>query len=174
MRAKTGLVWATGAMLLLGLVLASMPFFASLRPTPQAEQALPHLDLSAIQPGTYAIIANETAPPMGSVHWAWLLLRQHNGQIAVWDVPTQNHAVLMPDYFWWRPSWVRCEHFGPSLSAGTLNEALPITCHDAGLSAQQRQDWRWDIRGRSLSDNVESMLPTQGVVEGRYFVVGKH
>lgn len=118
----------------------------------------------------------EKHPVFGDAHmgysWAILFLRKKDSALEAWDIPVKNGSVGMPDLKWWRPTY-ECKEFGPSFVGVNINEQAPIKCHDQEIPEWWASEWQWNINGKSLGKMVEDMAPTNGTLEGKYFVVGK-
>ena len=79
----------------------------------------------------------------------------------------------MPDLLWVRPFYL-CQMFGPTIENGIVDESKPIICHDEDLPSKWwAERWRWDIRGKALDPMMEDLRTTRGILDGKYFIVGK-
>lgn len=158
-------------MALLGLFLLAYPFVASLMQSNNGESKLPKIDISGISPGSYKIFKLPHRKKMyGDYQVSMMLVKKADGTVHAWTVLVRKGAVGMPDKYWWQPIY-DCQQFGPTLVNGKIDERKPLECHDSNVAeANRKQDWQWSIDGKALSTNVTDMEPTQGTVEGDYFV----
>jgi hypothetical protein len=159
---------------ILGMVFVATPFVSSLQPSKKAEAALARVDISNIEPGSFKIMDH---PAYGELYngfeWSLIIFRATDGQFYFWDVPTKDGAVGMPDLFWVRPFYP-CQMFGPTIENGFVDESMPIICHDSELPSKWwAMRWRWDVRGKALDSMMEDLQVTRGIVDGKYFVIGK-
>jgi len=159
-------------MLLIGLGLLAYPFVASLMQSDKAAGESTRFDIASMAPGSYRLLPLPRRKKLyGEYGQAMLLLKQANGKLHAWTVLVHQGAVGMPDKYWWQPVY-DCQHFGPSLINGRIDESKPLECHDSNATvANRKQDWQWTIDGKALSATMTDMIPTRGAVEGEYFVL---
>ncbi len=168
---RTALLLLTG----LGVGLAAQPFIAALQPSQRVNATLLRIDLSALPAGQWQ---REVWQPSGAgprqAGQDLVLYRKHDGTLRIWLLPTKQGATAMPDIHWWNSALYWCKAFGPSLRAGVVDEQAAIRCHDPETPEWWRRHWQWDVDGKSLTGNVDDLPSMNGVIEGHYFVVGKH
>ncbi len=157
-----------------GMAFVATPFFSSLQPSKKANSALPRVDVSNIEPGSFEIIDHPLYEDIfNGFGWGLIILRSAEGKFYFWDVPTKEGAVGMPDLLWVRPFYL-CQMFGPTIENGIVDESKPIVCHDEDLPSKWwAERWRWDIRGKALDPMMEDLRTTRGILDGKYFIVGK-
>ena len=160
--------------LLIGVGFSFVPFFGSLGPGEKENAALPRIDISSIQPGSFEFRPHLAIGRLHSGYdWHVLIYRKVDGSVNVWDVPMMDGMVGMPDLEWWRP-FHKCQSFGPTVINGVVDESLPIMCHDVSLPSDGwSEQWRWDIDGNKLGTYVVNMYKTNGISEHGYFVFRK-
>lgn len=158
-------------MLAIAVVITVLPFLQSMKPSAEAINRLPRIKLTGIGPGDYRLLSYI---PRLTDHDDWeitaFVYKKNNGELRVWRLLAKNGAVGMPDLRWLRPL-VECKNFGPTVVNGVVDESKPITCHDDGVSAYWRQEWRWSIDGKNMGKTVEDMDALSGSIEGDYFVI---
>lgn len=165
----------TAAIGTVGVLVACVPFIGSLKPSARAEAALPRIDISGIEQGTFSILPH---PALGDAvrefRWSLFVLRRNDGSVRVWDVPTKDGSVGMPDRYWWLPFYA-CTRFGPAMVQGRVDEESLLECRDPEApGGWWAHAWRWDLNGKCIGATcAEDMQVTLGIVEGRYFVYGK-
>jgi len=73
-----------------------------------------------------------------------LLLRDWDGVLYVFLIPTKNDSVPMPDRFWgW--SWQDCMDFRPELDVDQkIKKGGVIKCHDKNITTN---NWEWSYNG---------------------------
>ncbi len=159
-------------MLLIGLALLAYPFVASLMQSDNADRESTRFDIASMAPGSYRILPLPGRKILyGEYRQSTLLLKTANGKLHAWTVLVHQGAVGMPDKYWWQPAY-DCQHFGPTLVNGRIDENKPLECHDASAAVANRKlDWQWTIDGKALSSTMTDMIPTRGDVEGDYFVL---
>lgn len=160
-------------MVLALLTLAALAVFSvlnlSLQPNERAKAALTRIDVSSIEPGHFKLVPHPMQLKTRHYEWQIFFYRTYAGQIRAWDVPTQNNAVALPDFFWYSPAEL-CLEFGPTVVDGQVDETLPIQCHR--YVKPSHRVMQWNLNGETIAGHVSDMQRTQGKVEGRYFVVG--
>ena len=161
----------TVALAALGLAFIAVPLIGSLKLNAKADAALPRMDLSQLQPGRPEIRDHPLYGKMfGEFSWSVLVLKHAHGKVSVWDIPTRDGKVAMPDIRWWRPFYV-CASF--VLSARAAGESVRFHCTDAEVPDFWRGEWQWSESGTALGNNVDDMQATAGAIEGKYFVFAK-
>ena len=151
-----------------GLLVASVAFIKSMSMSAKAIADLPRIDISSLENGQYGVF------DLGKEYFghklSLFIYKKHNGALKVFQVPSKNGMVAMPDISWWRPFY-ECKKFGPSIKNGVVDESLPIKCHDKNLPSKWwGNEWRWSIEGENLGKMVEDLRTVSGTVEGKYYV----
>lgn len=176
---RKALLITVAVLCLLGLSVFMIALFSTLSPSGngKVEGQLPRIDVSNLLPGHYSIYrVPELAYTTMNFENQFMVYRKLNGELRVWQVPTDNGKVGMPDLYWWRPFY-RCENFGPTMINGLVDESQPMRCHDQKLPSEAwGERWQWDLNGNALKVadqgklRVDDMLTMGGSVEGKYFV----
>ena len=168
---KSNLVIATIVLISIGVIIAAIPFIQSMNPSAQAQNNLPRVRVTGINPGQYRL---ENYIPSHSSSDDWKLVafvyKKRNGELRVWRLFSKNGAVGMPDLSWTRPM-LECQEFGPTRVDGIVDETQPITCHDDNISDFWKEEWRWTIDGKNMGKRVEDMDQVSGTIEGEFFVI---
>lgn len=174
MNRKSILKWLTTGMIFLGLILAFIPFGASLNPSAKSIANLPRTDISDLSNGQYKISTVSSLGGAGNGYsWGVLVYKNFAGEINVWDIPVKDKGVGLPDLKWWRPTLL-CSEFGPTKVNGSVDESLPIKCHDDESELYWlRPHWKWTIEGKNIIGEFSDLLPATGVIEYGYFVHSK-
>lgn len=153
--------------ILFGLVALSIPFVQSLLPSRDAGSDLPHLYIGDMSPCSYRI---EQSDSKGVLGISWLIFRTSQGEFRLFQLPTDEGWILLPDHHWQRYAG-RCENFRPELEYERVKPNGVITCHDQGLDGADR--WRWDYTGKSLVPDMPDLPKSRFVRAGDHLVVGK-
>ncbi len=175
MPSRRALTIATSLLIFAGLAALGFAMLQSLTPSDRAEWELQRFDTADIRPGTFRIAADQPISALANGYqWSLLIVRLRDGSVKVWKVPVKDGKVGMPDLHWWRPTF-DCEHFGPLITNGLIDESKPMQCHDKPLPSDWwAENWRWDLDGKHLGAGpVDDMEPAAGVMDGWYFVYGK-
>jgi len=143
-----------------------------MRPNAKGKAALPHLDISGLRPGHLEIYEHRIGPGYMGFKTGIIFLQLSDGSVKAWDVPVKNGHVAMPEFHWWRPTYV-CEQFGPDNPNGLVTTSTVLSCKDPDISDWWKSHWRWAASGKSIQGMVDDLEPAKGTVEGEYFVVGK-
>lgn len=169
MNRRRFLIATTFTTFIVGVVLASIPFFGSLRPNARAEAALPRFNISGIGAGDLYVMEN---PIFGGNYNGYefklLFYKDSFGQIKVWVVPVKDGLVGMPDIHWWRPIH-QCQKF----EVVTEGTEKVLACLDKDISDWWSKQWKWTIKGENIEGMVDDLESAKGVIEDKYFVYAK-
>jgi len=162
---RVALIRLLAVLLIAGILLSAVPFLSSFSPSERSVSELPSVKLPDLLPGQFTFIED----PLATNQWPskLMLLRQMNGELFVWSIPTRNGVIAMPDIHWWRPGKL-CPSFAPDFSTGA------IACADPTFSAWEREHLRWRLDGKSISGVIEEMPRIQGQERSGEFVYGMH
>ncbi len=156
-----------------GITLVLMPFVLSLFPSNRAYAALPRYDISDLYRGSYKLVTLDRAfETFNGFKQSVFFIKTKAGEIRAWSVYTKNGDIGMPDYHWWRV-YNTCRNFGPDVINGVIDEDSYIQCHDKNLPQWQSNNWRWNLEGKALTQNVTDMNQVDGFVEGDFYVIGE-
>ncbi len=170
---KKILTISTLLMAIVGITLTLMPFVLSLFPSNRAYAALPRYDISDLYPGSYKLVTPDSAfETFNGFKQSVFFIKTKAGEIRAWSVYTKNDEIGMPDYHWWRVYYT-CREFGPGVINGVIDEDSYIQCHDKKLAQWQSNNWRWNLKGKALTQNVTDMNEVKGFIEGDFYVIGK-
>jgi hypothetical protein len=173
MNQKRMLIFLVTTLALAGVVITVYPFFQSLKPSERVDAALPRINISKMENGTYEIIPH---PVQREIHRGTdrsiLVLKTNRGEVRAWTIPTKNNSVLMPDMRWWQPIY-ECRSFGPTVRDGKVIESEPIRCHDKETPEWWGEQWQWHFTGTNIKGQVADLEPAKAVVEHGDLVVGK-
>ncbi|MEY4589363.1 MAG: hypothetical protein RL497_1439 [Pseudomonadota bacterium] len=172
--AKKTLWWLTGLIFLVGLYFLTQLFSKSLNPSARAEAQLQRFDITQIKPGTFQWHELNTSS-WGKIQFHLLLYKTHASELRAWELPKIDAAVAMPDIHWWL-SFYPCADFSPTIINGLVDEQQPIRCEDKEYDDSWLEQWRWSIvTGRNLGSwKMDDLPEAKGVIEGDYFIYGKH
>jgi hypothetical protein len=161
-----------GVWLVLGLGLCSVvvPFGASLAPAEGADLKLPHIDVSSLRPGQYGFYSTKRS--LWFEAESIFVLRDPDGALHVFTVPTKEGAVVLPDIHWWARGAL-CKSFGPTPSGGIVTSDTVLSCHDPNLPEWQKSEDRWALSGRNLGRYTDDLPTTKYAVQGPYLVIGR-
>jgi hypothetical protein len=146
-----------------GLVVAAVPFVASLNVSERALANRPRIPIDHIGMGESEIITTEGT----TYSMTFMVYRSFEGEVRVWNIPTHKGKVLLPDIRWGRWAML-CDEF-------TLDKEKNVfRCLDDEL---QQYSWvtdemLWDVNGKNLGKFTEDMILAKGVHHKKYFVVG--
>ena len=157
------LAFIAGALGLLGLTVASVPFVSSLSIGVKAVANRPHLPIENIKPNTYGIISGETSFYAGG---AFLVYRPTTGDVRVWVLPVRNGVYGMPDLHWSRALFV-CKNFGLDSITLTFRCLEPV---DPSLHWCE-SECIWDLNGKRMGQYTDDMMAIEGDEGSKYFVV---
>jgi hypothetical protein len=140
MTRKQILFRATGALLLVGVVFAMVPFISALKPSARAYAELPRFEIPDLEPSSFIFVDY----PLAAKPWDAdiLVVSRESGHRDYWYIPTWNGERTLPDYYWWRPG-VACNDLRPNFTKGE------IYCHDPDMSSYQR----WSLDGIDLTES---------------------
>lgn len=146
-----------------GLLIAMLPFVASLAPGPRAKNALPAIDVSQLLPGQY-VVHDAHLEKLFVVRTPW-------NEIKVYGVPFTHGHYLMPDLNWWK-GFMPCRSFGPELSNGRLEAGAVFRCWDKD---KQEPWWTetlvWDLHGKNKKGVVPDLLAPRYEVAGDKLII---
>lgn len=156
------LVRICGALALLGMLGASLPFGRALSLPANAGEHLPRIDISGLQPGEFMYVDEGSSHGSLWSRWIWrfMVVRLHDGnfELFVLNAQAEDGKVVMPDGHWWRFAYA-CEGFGPAERPGPFAEGAQIKCHDDDIPfAEWAELWRWNLQGHHLS-RQRSLVP---------------
>lgn len=117
----------------------------SMQPSDKAKSERSQHDLSTLIPGQYRI------DKFGRGN-AWnekvLLIRDWDGKIYAYLIPTKDDKVTLPDRFWgW--GYYDCSDFRPEVDEGghLLKDGI-IKCHDKDTPEWGASLWQWSYSGK--------------------------
>jgi hypothetical protein len=158
---------------IVGITIALIPFVLSLFPSDRAYAALPRYDISDLNHGSFKLVIPDRAfETFNGFKQSVFFLKTKAGEIRAWKVYTKNGEIGMPDYHWWR-TYFTCRDFRPGIINGVIDENSYIQCHDKNISQWQSNNWRWNLDGKALTQNVTDMNQVKGFIEGDFYVIGK-
>lgn len=138
-------------LVVIGIIMAAIPFIRSMNPSARAEAALPYIDISALSGGSYVV------EKIGGKHYfedSYLLLRDYDHQLYVYLLPIHDGKVLLPDIHWFRFGGL-CEKFSPEIENGKLKKGGIIKCHDKLDNNWWAHEWRWSYDGKNLGKSTD-------------------
>lgn len=168
MTKKKVLVRIVFFMSFISIVMVSIPIISSLQPPASAGSALPHINIDDLPAGSYRF---EESGRKGWMGIRWLILKDHDGQLYVYSVPTNEGQVMMPDINWFK--WGgSCKHFHPETVNSQIKPNGVIRCHDDDISEWSAAEWRWNYKGKNLGRNTADMKTQRFKIEAGYVVIG--
>lgn len=133
-----------------GIVLASIPFIGSLKPSARATALGTPIDISDQEPGT--VEEYET-------RWGHAFVVYRPGEdVVVFHVSGNEHVYMLPDEKWYR-AFIPCEDFGFEPQHGLITEESVFRCRQAQYGEWWESELVWTIEGRSLGQYTEDMPP---------------
>jgi hypothetical protein len=154
------LIYACITLAFVGIVVAAIPFVASLAPNDRSRASLPLVDVADLGVGEFKVIEHLDR----RIYVLHLAADQFT---ALW-VPLSDGAVVMPDMQWFRPAGL-CRNFGPDHESGVLVADARFTCRDVGSEAWLRTAWLWDAAGHYVGP---AQYPMQDMPQMRFELVG--
>ena len=144
--ARKALLIATILLATIGIVLATIPFTTSMKPSERAKSARSQHDISKLQSGEYLF---EKFGRKAAWDEKVLIIRDWDGEIYSYLVPTIKGKVSMPEKFWgW--GYYQCEDFRPTLNSDKrILESGVIACHDTNAPDWGKKVWKWSYDGKS-------------------------
>lgn len=156
-------------LVVIGMVLAAIPFIRSMNPSARAEAALPYIDVSSLSPGSFSM---EKMEGMHYFEDAYLLLRDYDQQLYVYLLSLHEGKVLLPDIHWFRFGGL-CEKFSPEMENGKLKRGGTIKCHDKLDNNWWAQEWRWSYDGKNLGKSTDDLVKPKYSIKGDYLTIGR-
>jgi hypothetical protein len=166
------LAWLLTGLGIVAVVLAALPFMASLQPSASAGAQLPRIDVSRLSPGHYMSADLPTEQVSGI---RLLIIRGRDGALSVYRLPTSRGKVRLPDVTWFREG-PECETFGSDSDGDVVRAESVIRCQDAALIDKYPEwssEWRWSLGGKNLGTGTEDLPRAKYVLEGKSIVYGK-
>lgn len=156
---------------MIGMLFASFPLFSSLMPSATAGANLPQYNLRDMAAGTYQYIDTN-----GDYSVRWLVIKQADNSVKVFNIPMTNDGTTLPDKKWFRWGGV-CSDFRPETENGFLTSNGTIKCHDEMETpwyADSHLEWQWTYTGENLGKYTQDMQSPRYVVENDYLIIGKY
>ena len=157
MNSKTILKIAVLIVAVIGILLASIPFFGSLVPSKKASASRPHIDLTTLERGTFL----ETDSRWSKI----FVLHTQSDEIYVFVVPFVNNRYWLPDISWEKMN-LPCNSFGPDHENGVLVAGGTFHCRDSEYSDYYEGELRWRLSGESLGVRTQDMQVPEHEIDG--------
>ncbi len=145
-----------------GLLLVTIVFMQTLRPTARAFANLPHIDISGLEKNHYLIADLGVSKAF--------VLHLGDDSFRVFLVPFRKGQYLMPDISWVR-AYMPCTNFAPDAEGGRLQTNGRFRCHAKQLPMAPRE-WIWDFNGKNLGEYTEDMIAPKFRVRAGFVVLG--
>ena len=100
----------------------------------------------------------------------YLVLKDYEGALRVYAIPTADGKYMMPDLHWYRWGGL-CADFGPDASEGKLLAGGVLRCRDSE-AADWGLEWTWQYSGENLGSRTDDMYVPKHCSEGRYVKFG--
>ena len=143
---RKALLTATILLATIGIVLATIPFTTSMKPSERAKNARSQHDISKLHSGEYFFEKFGRKAAWGE---KVLIIKDWDGEIYSYLVPTIKGKVSMPERFWSGVNY-QCEDFRPVLNSDKkILESGEITCHDTNAPDWGKDAWKWSYDGKS-------------------------
>ena len=115
-----------------------------LQPSDKAKSQRSVHNVSTLHKGDYRYEDFERNTPWNE---KVLLLKDWDGVLHTYLVPTNKEGVPMPDRYWgW--GWYHCKDFRPETEAnGKIKRGGTIKCHDQDSDRYSMQGWQWSYNG---------------------------
>jgi len=151
--------------LVIGLLIAAIPFLGSLRPSQVANELnrFERLDITSFDRNSSRIVnirppktweeGDTTSVRPGR---AWLVVRDNAGVFRVFSLPTWDGNILMGLRYWGQFEGY-CEDLGPAPDAGVFDAATEIQCNDENNDSYFFPHWRWTLDGKNISRVIVDM-----------------
>lgn len=164
------LLAGTIIIIIVGVVFASSPFILSWEPSAKAKAERSQHDISKLERGHFLIEPFDR----GS---AWdelvLIIKDWDGEIYSYLMPTKDGKVIMPDR-WWGWGYDYCENFGPDLGeANAIERSGYIRCHDADVPEWRETVWVWSYSGTAQSSWMDDMYSPGHEINGNYLYINR-
>lgn len=148
---RQALRYAVIGMMLLSIVLISIPFVSSMRPSARADAVGSPVDISGQESGT----VQEYVTSWGRA----FVVRQSDSELHVFHIWTNGSTYMLPDEKWYR-AFIPCEDFGVDPAQGLATEASVFRCRSSSWGDYWEAEFVWTLDGRSLGKNTEDMPAT--------------
>ncbi|WP_413665606.1 hypothetical protein ACG1BZ_10600 [Microbulbifer sp. CNSA002] len=126
-----------------------------------AGEKLIRFDTDNLQEKPYAIIKGNFEGAFGH---SYLILKD-KGELSVFLLLTRENSYLMPwKYHFWDASGF-CKNL-------QVDEQM-IFCEDKDIYDWQKEGWRWNLKGESLSGEFGALEVIDYAYEGRFIAIGK-
>lgn len=164
MNQRKKVLWGLlGALGLLGMAGASIPFFRSLSPSASSGADLPHIDVSKMSAGQYIKYESGFDSAFGEIYF---IVKEAPEKYRVFFLATQKGNVVLPDIYG-SFSGLWCSDFRPDSEGAILAVGGYFRCHDG-----PEQTWGYD--GRHHNDKWSADLPEVAwSLSGKHLVIGK-
>lgn len=164
------LLHSTLLVLMVGAILALIPFVKSLGPSEKAGEDLPHIDISKLKEDNYLIYDVNDKWWRYSTKFLVIRLKDRDYRIYYMNRNEEGETML-PDLHWWRPGWP-CKDFRPSTEEGKITSKSVIKCFDE--NQDYRPDVSWKVTGEPIRHNYSPMEQVKKYsVSASYLVIGK-
>jgi hypothetical protein len=171
--------YAVVATLLVGVVLASVPFVGSLRPSAKAKTlaGMQRIDITDFAASSYRLITVRNRRVEESEELtryrpgkAWLIIRDDLGRFFVYNLPTWEDAVLMPRSTWGELAGF-CQDFGIAMTESRITDQTMIQCNDANNDQHFAEHWYWSLDGRNKSRELPDLQLIRSREEGHELAI---
>jgi hypothetical protein len=170
MSKKRILLTSTVILVLLGVLMFSYPFVASMRPVEKIPADAYKIDVSAMLPNTSRLIitkhsrrvvsdASTTWEPGGGL----LVVRGEAEDFYLYLLPMWEGKVIMP----WR-SWWQHDGYCPGSDFGLQQHKSDrvILCSTHNYDEFLTKQWHWSIKGENLGDDPPDLMRVHFAKEG--------
>ncbi len=151
--------------LLVGLLIAAIPFAGSLRPSQNADELnhFERIDVANFDRNSSRVV--DISPPK---RWeegdttlvqpgrAWLVIRDNAGVFRVFGLPTWDGDILIGLKYWGQFEGY-CHDLGPVSGTSIIDAETEIQCNDEDNDSYFFAHWRWTLEGKNISRVVVDM-----------------
>lgn len=152
--------------MLVGLVIAAVPFVSSLSPSQKADSLVAIIELDELDKGTFVEVQSQ----YGQV----FALRDEKDELRVYLVPHHDGQYWLPDPNWERPFYP-CKDFGPDSDGNKLADDGLFRCRESDVQwLTTDESMTWEFSGENKTGSISDMkvprferVGNQLVVKGR-------
>ena len=172
---KTILSVCIGMMTLVGIVLASSPFFLSMKPPEKVKSGRSKHSISAMRDGDFLIEPYGGQAVYGEFDELVLVIKDWDGAIYPYLLPASGGNVVMPNgYGWWGWGDYICSNFGPETDADNkIRKSGVIKCHDIDHSEWGMPYWVWSYSGQAHHSWMSDMGSLRHEIKDGYLFINR-
>ena len=156
-------------LLAIGFVYVSIPFATYFGPADNSGETLPSINVAEMKVNTFI---NYDVSFSDGYSTRYLIIKKSYNVYIVYHVYVSDDHVVMPDRAWFRWGGI-CKDFGPEVIDGEIKANGLIMCHDQDIEEGRKEQWRWTLEGKKLSQWTADMDLVKHSLDGTHLILGK-